>query len=419
MRHWNRLLTALGLFILTIGGVRTGNALLSEGIPLDDVLAGIVIEVILIGLPGLALMFVGLMLPKWSILPVFYSRIIMFAVGGVVVASVVTVLRQLHPAVEIVGITTSTQLILLSVGSVAGLLLGVENAHTLTKAKTLEKKNAELEQKYRLEKQNKELKQTERRLEEAVSELESSNERLEEFAYAVSHDLQEPLRMITSYLQLLEQRYEDDLDDEGEEFIEFAVDGAERMRSMIDGLLDYSRVQTQGDPFDTVDLDDVLDDVLTDLQFRVEESNAEIEREPLPTVEGDRSQLRQVFQNLLTNAIDYSGEDPPRIYISAERDGPAWTISVSDNGIGIDPSDAERIFGIFERLHSIDEHTGSGIGLAVCKRIIERHDGTIWVDSEPGSGSTFSFTLPDAEAVSNDLNHNNETKPTRHTYSNR
>ncbi|WP_339106302.1 ATP-binding protein [Haloterrigena salinisoli] len=415
MRHWNRLLTALGLFLLTIGGVRTGNTLLSEGIPLDDALRGVMIEAVLVGLPGLTLTFVGLMLPKLSILPAFYSRIIMYTGGGVVIASTVVGLRQLHPAVEIVDLTGGTQLILLSVGSVAGLLFGIENARTLTKAETLKEKNAELEEKYRIEKQNEELKKTEQRLEEAVSELESSNERLEEFAYAVSHDLQEPLRMITSYLQLLEQRYEDDLDDEGEEFIEFAVDGAERMRSMIDGLLDYSRVQTQGDPFDAVDLDDVLDDVLTDLQFRIEESNAEIERESLPMVEGDRSQLRQVFQNLLTNAIDYSGDGAPRIDISAERDGSTWIISVSDNGIGIDPSDAERIFGIFERLHSIDEQTGSGIGLAVCKRIIERHDGTIWVDSKPGSGSTFSFTLPDSKALSNDLNRNNETKPIYHS----
>ncbi|ELY43046.1 PAS domain S-box protein [Natronorubrum tibetense] len=227
--------------------------------------------------------------------------------------------------------------------------------------------------------------------------LEESNERLEQFAYAASHDLQEPLRMVTSYLQLIESRYADELDDDAEEFIAFAVDGADRMREMIDGLLEYSRVETRGDPFELVDLDDVLEDVRRDLELQVDESGAVIETpDTLPAICGDRSQLRQVFQNLLANAIEYS-DDEPRVTVSAERDGQRWTVSVSDEGIGIDPDDADRVFDIFQRLHSHEEHDGTGIGLALCQRIVERHGGEIWVDSEPGKGSTFSMTLPVAE----------------------
>ncbi|RKD89025.1 PAS domain S-box protein [Halopiger aswanensis] len=224
--------------------------------------------------------------------------------------------------------------------------------------------------------------------------LEESNERLEQFAYAVSHDLQEPLRMVTSYLQLLENRYGDALDGDGEEFIDYAVNGAERMRRMIDGLLEYSRIETRGDPFESVDLMRLVEEVCADLQFRIEETDAEITAEGLPRVEGDASQIRQVLQNLLSNAITYSGDERPRIDVTAERDGPKWIVSVRDKGIGIDPDDTDRIFEVFERLHSREEHDGTGIGLALCRRIVERHDGEIRVESEPGEGSTFSFTLP-------------------------
>ncbi|WP_246999702.1 sensor histidine kinase [Halosolutus gelatinilyticus] len=227
--------------------------------------------------------------------------------------------------------------------------------------------------------------------------LKESNERLEEFAYAASHDLQEPLRMVSSYLQLIEDQYADDLDEDGVDFIEFAVDGADRMRDMIDGLLEYSRVEAEGDPFQPVDLNAILRDVLADLRFRIEEHNAEMSVENLPTVHGDVSQLRQLFQNLLTNAIDYSGEDPPRVHVSAERDGAMWQVSVSDEGIGIDPDDQERIFEVFQRLHTREEHDGTGIGLALCKRIVERHGGEITVESEPDAGATLSMTLPAAD----------------------
>ncbi|WP_408957482.1 PAS domain S-box protein [Natrinema sp. 74] len=235
----------------------------------------------------------------------------------------------------------------------------------------------------------------ERRLNETVTELEASNERLEQFAYAASHDLQEPLRMVSSYLRLLEDRYADDLDSDGREFIAFAVDGADRMREMIDGLLAYSRVETRGDPFEPVDLESVLEDVLTDLHVMIERRDAEITIEgTLPTVLGDASQLRQVFQNLLSNAIEYSGDEPPRVFVSAERAGRHWQLSVEDEGIGIDPGDRDRVFRVFQRLHSREESDGTGIGLALCRRIVERHGGDIWVDSEPEVGSTFSFTIP-------------------------
>ncbi|RQG97864.1 PAS domain-containing protein [Natrarchaeobius chitinivorans] len=226
--------------------------------------------------------------------------------------------------------------------------------------------------------------------------LEESNERLEQFAYAASHDLQEPLRMVTSYLQLLERRYGDELDEDAGEFIDYAVDGAERMREMIDGLLEYARVETQGDPFEPVELNEVLDDVRTDLQLQIERSDARIEADSLPQISGDRGQLRQVFQNVLSNAIEYSGDEPPRVTVSAERDGSRWRVSIHDEGVGIDPDETDRVFEVFQRLHSHDESEGTGIGLALCRRIVERHGGEIWLESEPGEGSTFSFTLPPA-----------------------
>jgi light-regulated signal transduction histidine kinase (bacteriophytochrome) len=236
-----------------------------------------------------------------------------------------------------------------------------------------------------------ERKQTEQQVEE-------SNERLQQFAYVVSHDLQEPLRMITSYLELLDRRYGDELDEDAEEFIEFAVDGAERMRAMIEGLLEYSRIETRGNPFEPVDLEVLFDEIRTDLQVALEENDGELAVESLPTVSGDRSQLRQLFQNLLQNSIKYTGDDPPRIHVEAERSDGEWIVAVSDEGIGIDPEDQDRIFDVFDRLHSREEYEGTGIGLSLCRRIAERHGGTVEVESEPGEGSTFFVTLPAAES---------------------
>ena len=232
-------------------------------------------------------------------------------------------------------------------------------------------------------------------------EIEESNERLEQFAYAASHDLQEPLRMITSYLQLVDRRYRDQLDETGREFIEFAVDGAERMQEMIQGLLNYSRVERQGDSFEPVTLETVFDNAVDDLQVKIAENNAEISSDPLPQVQGDAGQLRQVFQNLLSNAITYSGTEDPRVYVSSRIKDGELIVSVQDEGIGIDMDDQKRIFEVFQRLHSHEEYSGTGIGLALCDRIIERHGGDIWVESEPGEGSTFSFTLPTTSNSSN------------------
>ena len=384
--QWHLIIPAVGVLLLVLAVSRSIAALSSGGGLLE---AGL--DLLLLSVPGLVMLYTGLWLPTSSIDSEFYPRIVGWTVGGVVVMGIVLGLRVLHPGVE-VNFTFGTQAVLLSIGSIAGLGIGVNNAQALTHARALEERNETLQR-------------TERRLEEAVAKLEESNERLEQFASVASHDLQEPLRMVTRYLELAERRYSDDLDENCKEFIDFAVDGAERMREMIDGLLEYSRVETRSDSFDTVDLDAVLDDVLTDLQFKIDETDATITREPLPTVEGDGRQLHQLFQNLVSNAIDYSGDEPPRIHVSATRDGAEWTISVRDEGIGIDADDADRIFDIFQRLHSVEERAGSGIGLALCKRIVERHGGEIWVESEPGEGSTFSFSLaprvesPDAPEI--------------------
>ncbi|QFU84848.1 sensor histidine kinase [Natronorubrum aibiense] len=230
-------------------------------------------------------------------------------------------------------------------------------------------------------------------LEDLIADIEESNKRLEQFAYAASHDLQEPLRMVSSYLQLIERRYEDELDDEGQEFLEFAVDGAERMRSMIDGLLKYSRVETEADPLEPVELEAILEDVLDDLQVAIETTDATITADSLPRVEGDARQLRQVFQNLLENAFEYSGDEPPTVHVSAQRNGTNWIITVEDTGIGIASEDHDQIFEVFERAHSRSEGNGTGIGLALCERIIERHGGEIWVESTPNEGAKFSFSL--------------------------
>jgi PAS domain S-box-containing protein len=242
-------------------------------------------------------------------------------------------------------------------------------------------------------------KQLESELKETIECLEVSNERLEQFAYAASHDLQEPLRMVSSYLQLLERRYADSLDEDAHEFIEFAVDGADRMRTMIDSLLEYSRVN-QGNPLEPADANAVLEGVLDDLQLRTEETDVTVSADDLPTVTADPDQLAQVFRNLISNALKYSGDEPPEVHIDAERTGDAWRFSVVDNGVGIAPEYRDRIFNVFEQLHHSDdpsENQASGIGLAVCERIVERHDGEIWVESEPGQASTFYFTIPTTE----------------------
>jgi signal transduction histidine kinase len=224
--------------------------------------------------------------------------------------------------------------------------------------------------------------------------LRASNAELEQLAYVASHDMQEPLRMIASYLQLIEQRYPDKLDDDGREFIAYAVDGAKRMQALISDLLVYSRVGTQARPFVAVDLDTVLDTVLRHLQVAIVEQQVQVLRAPLPRVQGDPSHLSQLLQNLVANATKFRGTAAPVVEITCVERAEDWCISVRDNGIGIDPQYFQRIFVLFQRLHGRRDYPGTGIGLALCKRIVERHGGQIWVESNPGAGSVFRFTLP-------------------------
>ena len=269
-----------------------------------------------------------------------------------------------------------------------------------------------------------ERKQAEEALKKTMADLERSNRELQQFAYVASHDLQEPLRMVASYVQLLAKRYQDKLDADANEFIGYAVDGANRMQEMINDLLSYSRVGTRGKPFETVDCTATLNQALTNLTISIEESSAVITHAPLPTVTGDESQLIQLFQNLIGNAVKFRGKETPHIHISATHESrktmddkretidqlptarlsspesqlselkEGWVFSVRDNGIGIDQQHKERVFNVFQRLHGRD-YSGTGIGLSICKRVVERYGGKIWVESELGKGSTFYFTIPD------------------------
>jgi light-regulated signal transduction histidine kinase (bacteriophytochrome) len=238
-----------------------------------------------------------------------------------------------------------------------------------------------------------ERKRAEERLKETMADLERSNAELERFAYVASHDLQEPLRMVSSYTQLIEKRYKDKLDADAHDFINFAVEGAKRMQQLINDLLAYSRVGTRGKSFEPTDCEAVLAAAIANLDVAIKENKAKVTHDPLPKVMADEGQLIQLFQNLLDNAIKFHGKKLPRVHVSAERGENEWVFSVKDNGIGIDPQYFERIFIIFQRLHR-EEYQGTGIGLAIAKRIVHRHGGQIWIGSEPSTGSTIYFTIP-------------------------
>jgi signal transduction histidine kinase len=243
------------------------------------------------------------------------------------------------------------------------------------------------------------LRKSEQNLEERVlertEELMRSNEELQQFAYVASHDLQEPLRTVSIYAQLLAKRYRGRLDDDADEFINFIVEGSERMETLIHDLLDFSRVDARGaDFFTRMNCDAALDDAIRNLHSLIEENRAVITRGPLPWVKGDPVQLTRLFQNLLVNSIKYRTEARPRIHVAADREPGEWLFAVSDNGIGIEPQYAEKVFGIFRCLQARDKSSGSGMGLAICRKIVSRHDGRIWVESELGKGATFHFTLP-------------------------
>ncbi|HZL72073.1 MAG TPA: ATP-binding protein [Planctomycetota bacterium] len=246
------------------------------------------------------------------------------------------------------------------------------------------------------------VRRAERDLAARARDLERSNADLEQFAYAASHDLQEPLRMVASYVTLLARRYRGKLDRDADEFIAFAVDGAERMQKLIRDLLTYSRVTRTGRPMEPVDLGQTLRTAMTNLKVALDDSGACVTAEPLPTVKGDATGLTALIQNLLANAIKFRGERPPTIHLGVERRGDEWTISVRDDGVGFDPQQAGRLFVIFQRLHGSDKYEGSGIGLAICRKIVERHGGRIWAEANPAGGATFHFTLPVAgKTVSN------------------
>jgi PAS domain S-box-containing protein len=234
----------------------------------------------------------------------------------------------------------------------------------------------------------------EQALADKARELARSNTELEQFAYVASHDLQEPLRMVSSYTQLLARRYKGKLGSDADDFIAYAVDGAARMQRLIQDLLTYSRVGTKGREFVPTDCERLLDRVLGDLKFAIEESGAAVTRDALPIVRADETQIGQLLQNLIGNALKFHNQERPHVHVSSKRNGKEWIFSIRDNGIGIDPQYAERIFIIFQRLHRREEYPGTGIGLAVCKKIVERHGGRIWVEPNQEKGTTFYFTLP-------------------------
>ena len=260
-----------------------------------------------------------------------------------------------------------------------------------------EKEKVEREIREKLQAELSERKQAEQKLERTLVDLERSNKELEQFAYVASHDLQEPLRKVVSFTELLERRYKEQLGPDADRYIGYIVDGSKRMSLLINDLLAFSRIGTSTRKFTKADCSDILKRTLDDLQYRIKESGAVITFDNLPSVIADELQIGMVFQNLINNAIKFHRDDMPRVHISARSEGNDWIFSVGDNGIGIEKAFLDRIFVMFQRLHTKEEYPGTGIGLAICKKVVERHGGSIWVESEFGKGSTFYFKLPKNE----------------------
>ncbi|HMB49677.1 MAG TPA: ATP-binding protein [Natronoarchaeum rubrum] len=389
----------MSLIRSNVGGRRSilalGALYVAAGVawPLTQVSAGLMlreglsIAVLTVG-AGIALLYGGYRLPRTDVRPEFFGTVAGWCLRGV--AAMIGILLFLELLVDL-NDAVANVLVLSSLASVAGFAAGLYDARAKTRTRELELRNRELER-------------TKADLEDAIDRLQTSNERLEEFVYAASHDLQEPMRMVSSYLQLLERRYRDDLDEDAEEFIDFAVGGADRMQAMIESLLAYSRVSTGGEPLGPTDADAVFETVLDDFGSRIDDADARVSADELPTVRADPTQLERVFRQLLSNALAYSGSDPPRVRVGADREGDEWRFSVVDEGIGIESEYQDRIFDVFERMHASETASGDdrgGIGLALCERIVERHGGRIWVESEVGEGATFYFTLPATEDASN------------------
>ena len=274
--------------------------------------------------------------------------------------------------------------------------LSQREMHQLSrKHSELEAHNAMIERKVEL--RTRELAEANAKLKDMTTNLSRSNTELQQFAYVAAHDLKEPLRTVMSYTEIIAEDLEDKLTPDMQENMTFVLDAVKRMQQLINDLLAYSRVQTQGRPFEVVDLNKTLDRALADLRFNIEEKNATVTRDSLPTVSADANQMSQLFNNLIGNALKFNRADEAiKIHIGAEKNDPGlWCMSIQDNGIGLDMQHSERIFRMFSRLHAIGEYSGTGIGLAICKRIIERHGGEIWVESERNKGSTFKFSLPE------------------------
>jgi NO-binding membrane sensor protein with MHYT domain/nitrogen-specific signal transduction histidine kinase len=285
-----------------------------------------------------------------------------------------------------IGVAVSTALILALAAIVSIFQERLEVQHEAA-TERLRRAYAELEQRVALRTQE---------LRELSEELSRSNAELERFAYIVSHDLKEPLRSITGFSGLLQRKLGHDLQPDAKQYLDFIVDGARHMQSLIDGLLDYARAGASQEAMRPVDLDPLVSKVLTQLAVSIEEAGGEVSVEPLPNVQGDPLRLCQLFQNLIGNALKFRSEAPPRVHVQAEDAGAFWRLAVRDNGIGIDAKHRQRVFEVFQRLHGREEYAGTGIGLAICKKIVESHGGRIWIESEPGRGTTFFFTLPKA-----------------------